>query len=401
MLEMSDLVEALDTARFAALRDISMSINHNHDRWMKITPATIAPFAHALMQESLFMELDQKWISIPGSGGIFTLANSAVHLIDRTLEIRPEIIISDLIRFAKERTVIIKEVRAIEGTTVPRSIELEPGISIVPREKLAKGSPGALIFSDTNRPAHGWGTPPHAALVRTYTFKVEVKAPPTGLFPLTGMLPSYGDELRFRVAMAAIMLASNGAPHFRQSYIIVDSPGWLGTASSGWSASEPFPVPVPSSSPVDENRVIAAYEALCRFGSDLDLAIGKLEASRRRLQLDERMIDLGTALEIVLMHNEKSSGEITNKVATRAAWLIGRSGEERLEAFRAARGLYSERSKAVHTGQLKSAKPPTFPGDDSAYVAYDKLCADVIFAVADRGAWPDWNRLVLGAESSG
>jgi hypothetical protein len=392
------LVAALESAKHAALRDLALKFDPNLARWASFRSTTIDPFAAALAREPTLQAINDKWMHTPGGGGArISLASCAIYLIDRSIEVAPAKIVSDLLRFAIERTVIAREIRAVEGLKVQHAIELDEGLSIVPGEKLVTAGPGAVIFSDRNVPSHGYGAPPHAAIVRAETFNVEIIAPPTGAMPPIATLRNY--ESLFAAAMSAIVLASTGAPHFRQSFTIVDSPGWPWMAAPGFGASEPFPVPVPYSAAVDPKRLIVAFKALRKFGNELDLAIGKLESSRRRLRLDERMVDLGTALEIVLMHGAESSGEIINKVATRAAWLIGGSGEDRLATFKTARDLYSERSKAVHTGKLKTIKTPAFPGDNSAYAEYDKLGADVILAIAKRGYWPDWTRLVLDADA--
>lgn len=392
----SQLVAALELARHAALSDLAAKFDPSRARWASITPTTIGPFAAALALEPTLQVINDKWMRTPEGGALISLASCAVYLIDRSIEVAPAKIVSDLLRFAVEQTVVAREIRAVEGLKVQHAIELDEGLSIVPGEQLLTAGPGALIFSHRNVPSHGHGAPPQSAIVRTETFKVAFTAPPTGAMPPN--IPPRNHESLFAAAMAAIVLASKGAPHFRQSFTIVDSPGWPWMAAPGFGASEPFPVPVPYSGAVDRERMIAAFKALRKFGNELDLAIGKLESSRRRLRLDERIVDLGTALEIVLMHGAESSGEIINKLATRAAWLLGGSGEDRLATFKTARDLYSERSKAVHTGKLKTTKFSAFPGNDPAYANYDKLGADVIFAIAKRGSWPDWTRLVLDAD---
>ncbi|PHP19322.1 hypothetical protein CG471_12890 [Sphingobium sp. IP1] len=393
----SQLIAALELAKRAALRDLVSKFDPNLARWANFRATTVDPFAAALMLEPVLEAINDKWMHTPGGGGArISLASCAIYLIDRSIDVAPAEIVSDLLRFAVEHTVVTREIRAVEGLKVQHAIELDEGLSIVPGEQLVTAGPGALIFSNGNVPSHGYGAPPHAAIVRSETFTVEIMAPPTDAMPPMTTLRNH--ESLFAAAMSAIVLASTGAPHFRQSFTIVDSPGWPWMAAPGFGGSEPFPVLVPYLAAVDPQRLIAAFKALRKFGNELDLAIGKLESSRRRLRLDERMVDLGTALEIVLMHGAEGSGEIINKVATRAAWLIGESGEDRLATFKTARDLYSERSKAVHTGKLKTTKAPAFPGDDSAYAKYDKLVADVIFAIAKRKSWPDWTRLVLDAD---
>jgi hypothetical protein len=99
------------------------------------------------------------------------------------------------------------------------------------------------------------------------------------------------------------------------------------------------------------------------------------------------------AAEIVLMHdNSPSNTEITHKIGSRAAWLLGNDADERATIFEKIRHLYKARSDAVHSGVF----PPNSKVDlDLA----DQLVVRVVQAILERGSFPDWTSLTMGGDS--
>lgn len=191
-----------------------------------------------------------------------------------------------------------------------------------------------------------------------------------------------------------------GAPEFRQGYDVVASCGWPGMTSGSMRGGETFPVLVPRTRPVDADLARKLFHQLRKQQGKLDLAMNKLQASRRRDSFAERAVDLGTCLEVLLMHESTSNTEISYKIASRAAWLLGVDGPDRLAIFKRARDLYNARSMAVHSGMAPKEGKSYPEGVEAALNSYDKLCAAIIIKIALQGRWPDWIKLVLNAEES-
>lgn len=96
------------------------------------------------------------------------------------------------------------------------------------------------------------------------------------------------------------------------------------------------------------------------------------------------------AAEIVLMHDQsRSNTEITYKIASRAAWLLGSDADERAQIFDQMKQLYATRSTAVHTGVLPSKSKIDL---DIA----ENLVVRIIRAILERGDFPDWMSLTMG-----
>ncbi len=146
--------------------------------------------------------------------------------------------------------------------------------------------------------------------------------------------------------------------------------------------------------PADMAMIKTVFGQLATFaeGDSLTRAIDRLGRSRLAIHPVDRALDLGMAAEIVLMHDLGTSNtEITYKIGSRAAWLLGEGAAERAKIFDEMKHLYKARSDAVHSGVLS---PKSKVDLDLA----DKLVVRVIRAILQRGSFPDWTSLTLGGE---
>jgi hypothetical protein len=84
----------------------------------------------------------------------------------------------------------------------------------------------------------------------------------------------------------------------------------------------------------------------------LRIVLDRLNAAKRRYAPVDRAIELGIAAESLFHRADDGLSELSFKLATRAAWFLGNSRQEREDVFRCFRALYDARSKAVHNGVL-------------------------------------------------
>ena len=137
-----------------------------------------------------------------------------------------------------------------------------------------------------------------------------------------------------------------------------------------------------------------------QFKSDkretLELAINRLSSSihrnRGRFWLQDRILDAAISLEIMY---QLDPPEITYKLATRAAYLLAKTEDERAEIFDQIHTFYVARSKIAHGAARKrkgKKKPTNF--QKSADLGF-KLASETLQALLVNGEFPDWNKLVL------
>jgi hypothetical protein len=126
----------------------------------------------------------------------------------------------------------------------------------------------------------------------------------------------------------------------------------------------------------------------------LRIGLDRLALALRENVLTDRAIDLGIALEAMLLHNTgegDSRGELKYRAAIRGATFLGGSREERFRRFNLLKDAYDLRSAAVHSGRLEANKiRKTLPADILSSAA--ATCAAVARALIERGAFPHWER---------
>ena len=121
----------------------------------------------------------------------------------------------------------------------------------------------------------------------------------------------------------------------------------------------------------------------------LELCLRHFQSAFSRAACEDQIIDLVICLEALF---SRESDEVTHKVATRCALLLGRDETESVRIMKTTRSLYSLRSKIVHGGIEERQKPikntvtswrglKAFPEDKarSSYVA-----AEIAFEIASR-----------------
>jgi Apea-like HEPN len=140
----------------------------------------------------------------------------------------------------------------------------------------------------------------------------------------------------------------------------------------------------------EPKEIKKTYEAIVAFDVEkaILLAVGRIRRARSSSVADAAL-ELGIALELLLMHGERNSGEIRNKVALRGAWLLGGDVNERKGIFRSLHVLYDARSKVAHIGLLGATSK--FDSEESG-----ALVVQIIVELLRRGKFPDWQSLVLG-----
>ena len=132
----------------------------------------------------------------------------------------------------------------------------------------------------------------------------------------------------------------------------------------------------------------------------IEMAMARLAAAWGGTKRESRAIDLGVALESILMFeagvgNREPSTEIRYKLGVRAAWLVGGHFAERESVFRSVRKLYDLRSEAAHAGRI-NVTSKNWEDVDVKIETGIALTGRLITVLLSRGSWPDWNKLVLG-----
>lgn len=152
----------------------------------------------------------------------------------------------------------------------------------------------------------------------------------------------------------------------------------------------------------DFKQTLTTYLALPKARREkLEVPIHRLNEAVRHDSLVDRAIDLGVAMESLLLAELDDTAQISLTLRLRGAWLLGRDFAERKDIYSLLRDLYNCRSSAAHSGKLsKKAKDAA-----KAEIALKNglpLCARAIKEVIFRGGELTsafWDELLLGGSN--
>lgn len=348
--------------------------------------------AHHLSRAEPFADFATAWVFMGDRAGAMVGGNFGDWAIDRLVEkMAPEDIIALFHEEVARNAGVYEDVSPVLGIEIREACDLGGGVRLVPAS--------TDIFSGFDYPwRYAWPNLPTGTcfLVQSYTVTpaFERLSPgatgPAGTSATQPQSPARdGVRRRFRLAC---LIGSLGAVELPMSVILADRRVSLavgGTLSAGSFASHPV-----VAFPADIEAISLAFGQLSSFteGDSLTRAIDRLGRSRLAVHPVDRALDLGMAAEIMLMHdNGTSNTEITHKIGSRAAWLLGRDESDRATIFDEMKHLYKARSDAVHSGVLPSKSKVDL---DVA----DQLVVRVVQAILERGKFPDWASLTMGGQ---
>ncbi len=292
-------------------------------------------------------------------------------------------------------------VQRLDGIEVPERIVVDDNTAIVPQHEIPKRRDRVpFVGSD----AFGPFTDPTAAIIRKVT--VTPLFEPVDAPYARGWRTDALDDMR-DVEHAIAVATSGAAMGLETTGTFMDSvlDAFPGDGSSYFvKARGRFHAP-PAPLTGDDARVaVGIIRKFRRHGSSassiIDILADRIVGARRGATTADKALDLGIALESLLMSGKNDSGEITYKMQTRAAWLLGTDHNSRLLVLDWLRAIYRLRSRVAH-----GAAPPDSitVGDRTVPVseALDlgtRICSAVALSVFQTGPSPDWDRIVLGAD---
>jgi len=349
----------------------------------------------------------------------FTAQTLGDWLLTRASKNGAEPTITELRAFIDCPRANVEEHLAFSGLEVNQLITLSPGVELIPISSLPES---ALTISLVDpewfyfgRDARGyvrrktvqvlaafgksaWHSNPHVATaVLRVHHKVEPKMVATPI-ELPNSIEALVESLL--VMAAATETAMFPVAHWMSS--TPETPMWGHFSWLRWShlnALRPF-----ARAAEQGERIVAAVHAWKRFPNNLKKKLRvPLERLNRALAATSSIdcaIDIGVALEALLLGDLEPNDQISLAFRLRGAWLLGENPAERREYVKQFNAIYTCRSVAVHTGSL----PTKGVIIDSTKVAEHEfimnrarhLTATSILKVIHGSAIPEWSSLILG-----
>ncbi len=310
---------------------------------------------------------------------------------------------SELIQAVESNSSITKFCMILAGLRADKAIVLTPELSLEPLSSIIFTPWVAKRIEEENGYLSGPDVAPLSpgcALVWKVPFEPVLTRTTIGSGQPTLQQTAYLDTIANLLSTVSCKPAAPVLVYITDDDELLPMPGdGMVYKIFGWSAN-----------PAIERQAYVVADEIIPFFQDYIAFKGSRQAidlAARRLSrcvgiglLEDRAIDLGAALEALLLfaqegERRETAQEVSYKMGVRAAWLLGSDGNARKKIFREVRELYSIRSTAAHGGNIAEAKWPEVRRQLDAGVI---IARRVICAILAKGRWFNWNDLVLGLE---
>lgn len=287
----------------------------------------------------------------------------------------------------------------ILGVKVDQSITLKGGFIIRPIDEMADSSHKELFSQSVFPLSPSHSIAPCAAIVKSY--QVKKALPPTRHLPAPTQASQ--DFYARMEEIAWLLNALDGAscvPYVRTGYSDPTMP--LGPFGGFSSLGQLHDAGGPANtvlSAQSEEAINGLLDALHRLNPNENARMlrifRRLSQAKRGLQIEDRILDLGIAMEMLLLDDNSSREQLTLSFRLRGCWLLGSSPDERGEIYARLKELYNYRSDVAHSGLLCRGNSNKIARVYEDFPTYRSLAERVCRKILKDGK-PDWDKVVLG-----
>lgn len=298
------------------------------------------------------------------------------------------------------------DVLLLEGVSVRETTEIVSGIFLCPLSAVPSSTLQTYLrFRGTPRPV-----PPFSM---SHLLDEEERKPGAALYSLREATPKLIDKLPtfphivdapkiYQVADILTVAGPSSPVVFKSYSELADGEFMKGHVGFSWgrarNETRVFTNRELSSEELDELRGVAEdYLSLKpEVKKKLWVPLHRLNEAVKHQDSVDRALDLGIALESLLLAHQPSKEQLSLQFRLRGAWLLGRDGQHRTELFDTFNKLYSYRSFAAHSGAVAPTKTPAEEVKKTLESGLE-LCGQAICKIVKEGGFPEWDRLVVGA----
>jgi hypothetical protein len=363
-----------------------------------IDPGAFETYIAELRADDEMAAFDGMFANIPHGGGISVgLPSIAKLLLARAIAtIDVEGTVRRFVSSVADNAVDATAVMALTGIKVDGPTSIGPDISLVPMSSLPPSPQRGMALGQAQPIGSSSAIP--CALTTNFRFGPVFYKPktPQPRHEISAGIPV--DKAQTLLEEAFDLLSVIGVyPSYQMLWVqTLDWPMASGM-TSGWQSSprERFRQEIE----VSREKVEALGEAY--FSVDpqkrtkfLRIPLDRLGRAGREYDFADRAIDLGIALESLLLHDIGDRGELSFRLSLRGAWLVGDSSKERLEIQKALKTLYDLRSRAVHSGVVDRIAE-----NQNIITDATEICKRLIRKIIELKCEVGWQTIVVGGNS--
>jgi hypothetical protein len=288
----------------------------------------------------------------------------------------------------------------IYGLNLDEEIQLADGYCITPAERLPDSThkEQALQFK---MPTPGEVVSfPTVAITRTCRVR---KAYPADLAPDSNRDPDFWKTQTRLYDIALVLNALPGVscwPAFATAYPLATHPyGPFG----GWGGGTYlYDVIGRQQTKITQEHVEDILAALADFTrlrtkeqERFRRILSRLSQGKRRFEIEDKTLDLGIALEMLLLKDNPNREQLALSFRLRGAWLVSGTSKERRENYKLLKELYTYRSHVAHSGLLENGNPQKIAQVRNQFPAYQALAEKICRRLLN-DPQVDWDALLVG-----
>lgn len=281
----------------------------------------------------------------------------------------------------------------VVGVEPEETISLDCGLRIVPLAEMPPSRQRDLFA------AASLNARPRAAICSDFVVPK--------LMPKSGRPLRLGDQEKTQLAlMQVVALLLNGVegvgclPYGGNSYLPSKTPNGFFGPSVGYQDTYDVlgsgTTKVGDESALLNSLLIGFLRAGANERSRMLRALSRLAQARRRSQIEDKVLDLGIALEMVLLDDNKSASQLALTFALRGSWLLASDPDERRRLYDNLRELYKLRSQVAHTGVLCGGDSDQIRRVEGRFASLSSLAGRIMVKLLIDGR-PNWTDAILGA----
>lgn len=366
-----------------------------------IEPSVLEDYVADLKCDSDMALFDSTFATVPTGGGISTNLQSISKLLLAQAVSSGDVsgTVERFCSYIEKNSTSVLAVMAVSGVKTATEVNLGPDIKLVPMESLPQSIQRGTALGQDHFSHFTARDEISGALVTTLEFKGVFYRPGEGGVPNAKaqqrVMTAFHHLDEARTLFSLLGISAVFRMFWAQPKDLLMTAGFM----SGWNFNpQAFRG---RNSEVDAK--VAEDLATAYFRIDhqrrnkmLRIPLDRLDKAAQDRDFTDRSIDLGIALEALLLHDlgKEDRGELSFRLSLRGAWLGAKDEKERAVIKAALRKMYDLRSRAVHSGMVEQSQQHRETINQGA-----ALCKQLIRKIIDADCRVDWNALVLGGAS--
>ncbi|MGP0095181.1 MAG: hypothetical protein ACLPKB_35295 [Xanthobacteraceae bacterium] len=363
-----------------------------------IEPAAFDNYLAELKRDPEMAQFDCTFATIPTGGGVSSDLKSIGRLLLARAIASGDVTgtVETFCSYVENNKAPVLAVMAVSGVKTSTEVKLGPDIKLVPILSLPPSMQRGAALGQDHFSTFALRSPISSALITELNFGPvfyrlnQAGTPSAEAQRNVSAALHYLDEARTLFSLLGIKTAFT--MFWVQPKDLLMSAG----ITAGWNSSiQTFHGQETAIDAKAAEALAAAYFRIdqARRHRTLRIPLDRLDRAAHDYDFADRSIDLGIALEALLLHDldNQERGELKFRLSLRGAWLVGRDEPERTEIRKALAKMYDLRSRAVHSGSVDQSEESR-----DTIQRGTELCKQLIQKAIDADCLIDWNKLVLG-----